>query len=154
VAFANQHYASKPVIMDRLHVSLLSDELELDDNTVGIYRKSLLYLVGNSLENDLRTPILGMERGFRGLEKGWDGSSATVAALANWREAATRHQLDTRLNVLTQAKITTFVDGDKRSQLAAGHGSFDNDVDVVTQTLHTIVGKPVLQPPVTDLRGF
>jgi predicted chitinase len=154
VAFANQHYASKPVIMDRLHVSLLSDELELDDNTVGIYRKSLLYLVGNSLENDLRTPILGMERGFRGLEKGWDGSSATVAALANWREAATRHQLDTRLNVLTRAKITTFVEGDKRTQLAAGHGSFDNDVDVVTQTLHTIVGKPVLQPPVTDLRGF
>jgi len=56
--------------------------------------------------------------------------------------------------VLTRAKITTFVEGDKRTQLAAGHGSFDNDVDVVTQTLHTIVGKPVLQPPVTDLRGF
>jgi predicted chitinase len=154
VSFANQHYASKPLIMDRLHVSLLSDELERDDNTVGIYRKSLLYLVGNSLENDLRTPILGMERGFRGMEKGWDGSSATVAALANWRDAVARHQLDARLNVLTQPKITTCVEGDKRIQAAAGHGTFDNDVDVVTQTLQAIVGKPVLQPPVTDLRGF
>ncbi len=154
VAFANQHYASKPGVMDRLHVSLLSDELELDDNTVGIYRKSLLYLVGNSLESDLRTPILGMERGFRGMEKGWDGSSATVNALATWREAAAKHQLDTRLNVLTQAKITTFLDGSQRTQIAAGHGSFDNDVDVVTRTLQTILGKPVLQPPVTDLRGF
>jgi hypothetical protein len=154
VAFANQHYASKPEVMDRLHVSLLSDELETDDNTVGIYRKSLLYLVANSLENDLRTPILGMERGFRGQAQGWDGSSPTVGALSTWRDAAAAHQLAQRLTVLTEPKVTTFVDGAKRDQIAAAHGSFDNDVDVVTTTLQAIVGKPVLQPPVTDLRGF
>lgn len=154
VAFANQHYASKPTVMDRLHISLLSDELETDDNTVGIYRKSLLYLVANSLENDLRTPILGMERGFRGQEKGWDGSSPTVGALSTWRDAVAAHQLESRLKVLTSPKVSTFVDGTKRDQIAAAHGSFDNDVDVVSSTLQTIVGKPVLQPPVTDLRGF
>jgi len=154
VAFANQHYASKPEVMDRLHVSLLSDELETDDNTVGIYRKSLLCLVANSLENDLRTPILGMERGFRGQEKGWDGSSPTVTALSTWRAAAATHQLETRLTVLMEPKVTTHVEGGKRDQIAAAHGSFDNDVGVVTSTLQTIVGKPVLQPPVTDLRGF
>jgi hypothetical protein len=154
VAFANQHYASRPQIMDRLHVSLLADQLELDDNTVGIYRKSLLYLVANSLEADLRTPILGMERGFRGQEAGWDGSSSTVAALSAWREVATQHQLDTRLNVLQSPKVTTCLQGSDKKQIDAAHGSFDNDVDVVSTTLQTILGRKVLQPPVTDLRGF
>jgi hypothetical protein len=154
VAFANQHYASLPQVMDQLRVSLLSDQLELDDNTVGIYRKSLLYLVANSLESDLRTPILGMERGFRGQETGWDGSSPTVSALSAWREAAALHKVDARLTVLQSPKVTTYAQGSDKKQIAAGHGSFDNDVDVVTATLQAIVGGQVLQPPVSDLRGF
>jgi len=40
---------------------------------------------------------------------------------------------------------------DKR--IGAGHGSFDNDVDVVARTLGRIVGAPLVAPP-DDLRGF
>lgn len=49
---------------------VLSDRLEQDDNCVGIYRKSLLFLVSNACENPYRIPLihpdgaalLGMER--------------------------------------------------------------------------------------------
>jgi hypothetical protein len=152
VAFANTHYASKRQVMERLNVSLLSDQLELDDNTVGIYRKSLLYLVANSLEPDQRTPILGMERGFKGQEAGWDGATATVTALATWREAVAKYKLAERLQVVQSPKVTSSVV--PLVQTPAAHGAFDNDVDMVSRTLKAIVGKADLQPPVTDLRGF
>jgi hypothetical protein len=62
--------------------------------------------------------------------------------------------VDARLTVLQSPKVTTYAQGSDKKQIAAGHGSFDNDVDVVTATLQAIVGGQVLQPPVSDLRGF
>jgi hypothetical protein len=37
--------------------------------------------------------------------------------------------------------------------IAAAHGSFDNDIGVITHTLEQIVGSPLPQK-VDDLRGF
>jgi hypothetical protein len=44
----------------------LSDRAEEDDPTCGPYRRSLLYLVSESFEGGTTTPLLGMERYFRG----------------------------------------------------------------------------------------
>ena len=60
VQFANRHYTPHEDLMKRLHLHVLSDRNERDDNVAAIYRKSLLYFVSNALETDLRTPILGL----------------------------------------------------------------------------------------------
>lgn len=151
VQFANRHYAPHSDLMRRLFLDVLSDRVERDDNVSGIYRKSLLYLVSNALETDLRTPILGMANVGDAGYTGWDGSSATGEALRNWRAAAAAAGL---------AKRTAFVDRDRiltsRSPavtVSASHGGFDNDVEVVQKTLERITGA-ALANPVDDLRGF
>jgi hypothetical protein len=152
VQFANRHYAPQVDAMKRLHIDLLADPLERDDS-VGIYRKSLLYFVSNALEVDLRTPILGLHKVFDRDDAGWDGTSSTGETLKNWRDAAAAAGLSTstkRLTVLRSDKIVAALP-DRRIQ--AAHGSFDNDVEVVGRTIARILGRPALVP-VDDLRGF
>jgi len=154
VAFANRHYARDENVMERLHVDVLSDRVERDDNVVSIYRKSLLYLVSNALETDLRTPILGLDRINDASYTGWDGSSDTGEALATWRNAASAANLKNRKGIIDADRIEVAVDskGAKVMQSAA-HGSFDNDITVVTRTLERITGKS-LAIGVEDLRGY
>lgn len=158
VAFANRHYAPQAEAMKKLYIDLLSDRMERDDS-IGPYRKSLLYLVSNALEADLRTPILGLQRVFDEGDGGWDGTSSVGDTLKSWREAARASGLvsarlgEGRLDVLAQDKIVTAkVDGQPVLTRAA-HGSFDNDVAIVERTLGRILRGPILQP-VDDLRGF
>lgn len=70
VKFYNEHYrprlgaaatGGKVVRLPRLDVYNLTDALELDDNVVKAYRKSLLYLVSRALERDRNKPLLGMQ---------------------------------------------------------------------------------------------
>ncbi|HIV70070.1 MAG TPA: peptidase C1 [Candidatus Aquabacterium excrementipullorum] len=152
VAFANRHYAPQTELMKRLYVHLLSDRAERDDNVAAIYRKSLLYFVSNALEVDLRTPILGMENVFKPDYAGWDGTSATGDALKSWRQAAASAGLLSaqRLTVVDREKILIALP-DRRERTS--HGGFDNDIEVMTQTLGAILGGPLLKP-VDDLRGF
>ncbi|WP_394788925.1 peptidase C1 [Rhodoferax sp.] len=152
VAFANKHYAMDPEVMARLHLQLLSDRVERNDNVVSIYRKSLLYFVSNALELDLRTPILGMENVYREAYDGWDGSSSTGDTLKDWRRAVSKAGLQKpdRLRVVDTDTVLT---AQPDRQIKAGHGSFDNDVDVLTQTLELILHGPLPQV-VDDLRGF
>ncbi|MFY9479867.1 MAG: hypothetical protein WAQ08_19695 [Aquabacterium sp.] len=118
----------------------------------GIYRKSLLYFVSNALEVDLRTPILGMENVFKEDRAGWDGTSATGDALKSWRQAAASAGLlsSGRLTVVDRQKILIALP-DRRERTS--HGGFDNDIDVMAQTLSAILGASLLKP-VDDLRGF
>ena len=50
------------VQLPKLNIYNLNDTLELDDNVVYAYRKSLLYLVSRALERNPNRPILGMEK--------------------------------------------------------------------------------------------
>jgi hypothetical protein len=67
------HASYLPVLQGKTAISIadmtiynLKDNLELDDNVAGAYRKSLLYLVSNAFERDRNgKPILGMEK-FKG----------------------------------------------------------------------------------------
>ncbi|MFM2448339.1 MAG: hypothetical protein RIS44_789 [Pseudomonadota bacterium] len=152
VQFANRHYALHAEVMQKLHIHILSDRVERDDSVGGIYRKSLLYFVSNALEVDLRTPILGLHNVFNTNYGGWDGTSSTGEALRAWREAVKEGGLlkDQRLNVIDTDDVLTALPS---RTVSASHGGFDNDISVMTQTLKTVLGGPLLQA-VDDLRGF
>jgi hypothetical protein len=153
VQFANRHYAPHADLMKQLYMQVLSNRVERNDNVAAIYRKSLLYFVSNALEVDLRTPILGLENVFDQDYGGWDGTSSTGESLKAWRQAAASAGLlkAGRLTVVTQDKITVATQPPRLSD--AGHGSFDNDVNVISKTLERVLGGPLLNP-VDDLRGF
>jgi glycine/D-amino acid oxidase-like deaminating enzyme len=130
--------------------------VERKDSVGAVYRKSLLYFVSNALETDLRLPILGMDRIHDTGYSGWDGTSDTGEALAAWRAAAAQAGLAKRTTVLDAERIATAVGADSQpiATQAPAHGSFDNDVDVVTRTLLRIRGGRKLPQPVDDLRGY
>ncbi len=156
VQFANRHYAPQTGVMTNLYMHVLANNVERNDNVAMIYRKSLLYFVSNALESDLRTPILGLDNVTKADYSGWDGSSSTGESLKAWRQAAASAGLNKadRYTVIKSDKVTT-ANLDKKSKIEtdAAHGSFDNDVDVITQTLERIRGGKLLVG-VDDLRGF
>ena len=150
VQFANRHFTPHEDLMKSMFMDILSDQNERDDDVASVYRKSLLYLVSDALEQDVRTPILGLANVMDVGYTGWDGSASTGEALGNWRQAAKQSGLDKRTDILTVDKVTTSSSG---TTISAGHGSFDNNIDVVSRTLQRITGGK-LAMPVDDLRGF
>lgn len=156
VAFANRHYAPQTEIMNRLHLDILSDQCEQDDNVAFVYQKSLLYFVSNALEADARMPILGLENVFNPKYSEWDGSSTAAEALTRWRTAMEISKLKDRLNVHKEEKIVTRCGNGAEVQKKtenASHGGFDNNVEVMSKTLEKITGE-ALKLPVDDLVGF
>ncbi|HSG21460.1 MAG TPA: C1 family peptidase, partial [Azonexus sp.] len=156
VAFANRHYAPQTEIMNKLHLDILGDQSEQDDNVALIYRKSLLYFVSNALEADLRMPILGLENVYNPGYANWDGSSSAAEALTNWRNAVEISKLNERLSIHKEDKIVTRRGADnglQKKMERASHGGFDNNVDVIGKTLAQITGAPLVLP-VDDLVGF
>jgi hypothetical protein len=155
VQFANRYYAPHDRLLKNLWLHVLADRQERDDSVAAVYRKSLLYMVSNALEPDLRTPLLGMENVRNPEYIGWDGSSTTMEALARWRYAARDAGLDARTTVVKDTRVPAALpDGRPAETIPAGHGSFDNNIDVVTATLQRITGRKELALPVDDLRGF
>lgn len=55
----------KGSFVQRLTVYTMNRDQERDDNCARIYRKSLLYLIHHALEDQPRTPILGLEESLR-----------------------------------------------------------------------------------------
>lgn len=152
VAFANRYWAPHSELMRHLHLDLLTDEIEQQDHVLGLYRKSLLYLVANALEADPAIPILGLAKVFDPDYHGWDGSPDTAEALANWRQAASMAGLGRRLTLHGSRTITTRITPPKTAP--ASHGGFDNDTAVISATLERITGMSTLSLPVDDLVGF
>lgn len=106
--------------IDHMDIYDLTDKLELDDNVVGVYRKSLLYLVSHSFEENPRpAKILGMEK--------YAGNLA--ASLP-------------RLNVyMSRGNVT----GSKHSR-SGSHGGFDNDPTTMNNVLKRILGRKPEHP--------
>jgi hypothetical protein len=160
VPFAVEHYLKSPALdprTTRFHV--LSDEREQADS-VGPYGKSLLYLVSRALEDHHKMPLLGMqiawtpEKDFAPKNLQPFGSKASIrAAVKQWQDAwlAKAPQV---LDVLKDPTVLDVADGSH--SIPAAHGSFDNDVKVLTRTIARILD-PVPATnvvPVEDLRGF
>jgi hypothetical protein len=157
VGFANRHYAPHADIMQRLHLDILADDIEQDDNVAVIYRKSLLYFVSNALEADKRMPVLGLGNVYDPGYSGWDGAAATAEDLLNWRAAMETHGIAERLSIHPERKVVTRLGhgADVEEKKAdASHGGFDNNVEMVETTLKRITGAAALKLPVDDLVGF
>jgi papain like protease len=148
VAFANQYYATHDALMRNLYIDVLTDRNELDDS-VGPYRKSLLYLVSNALETDVHAPILGLANVMDPAYTQWDGTSVSDAALRAWRRAAQ----DTGLADRTRPVISPTVTVARGKVIPASHGSFDNNTTVVGRSISRIIGGN-LTMPVDDLEGY
>ena len=92
--FFHEHYAPrlkpahKGTRLPVLDIYNLTEKLELDDNVVMAYRKSLLCLVSNAFERERGKPILGMQR-FSKTLKATSGLNITYS---NGKGAATRSE--------------------------------------------------------------
>ena len=116
---------------------IMSDERERDDS-VGPYRKSLLYLVSRALETVHKMPLVG-------LETTWDAELAEkndsiardhLEDVGKWRKLMGNWAAGGNLRIHTAAQVRT----SRSKRIPLAHGSFDNDIDVVTQTLERIRG--------------
>jgi len=138
-------------------VHALSDARELDD-TVGPYRKSLLYLVSRALERLHKTPLLGMAASYdagRASRQHWH--EREVAEVKDWQDFFWQGNVpagiaargagvpgDT-LKLLDDRQVSV---GPRR--IRSAHGCFDNSVAVIRDTLERITGG-TLKRKVTNL---
>jgi hypothetical protein len=106
---------------------VLSNKAELDDDCAGIYRKSLLYLVSNALEEQPRipgfrdgVPLLGMEKFINADKELGD--------------------LFTRENTRLVVSPNNEAEGLVVSAGARRHGDFDDDHQTVRGTLAYMLG--------------
>lgn len=144
VRFALDHYrpAVRGGTLDarHWHVHNLSDANELRDS-VGPYRKSLLYLVSRSFEDVKKMPILGLDSVFDPALDGRDDrwSPDEAAAVREFRRfwEGLRHD-ETNRHVLSGASVSNGV-----RSVAASHGCFDNAVDIVGHAIGAIAGRTV-----------
>jgi len=106
--------------INRMDIYNLTDKLECDDTVINVYRKSLLYLVSRSFEEDPRpAKILGMEKYKQGLGRGLSNLSI--------------HYSHGNVPSSRQTK-------------SESHGGFDNDPTTMNTMLRRILGKKPKQP--------
>ncbi len=102
--------------IETMHLFNLNDHLERDDNVGKIYRKSLLYLVSHSFEEELPEAILGMQNYVdQLLEK---------PKMARVRDRFYVHYSDGTPSIVSES---------------ISHGGFDNDVATMNSLLRTIL---------------
>ncbi len=122
------------------HVDAMTDERERAD-TVGPYGKSLLYLVSRALETRHKMPLLGMEWAWRPFSPDgpWNDEPETRRALEEWAKRSAGMGL--RLHDKSREYVSTGT-----GQIRLAHGSFDNDVDVVSRMLERMRGDALTAP--------
>jgi Papain family cysteine protease len=148
MAFANDFVGralqAKRLNRRKFYIELLSDRRERGD-TVGPYGKSLLYLVSRALEDVHKTPLLGLAAAWNPVDPGDIVNVQRRRDVAAWRKVwgngpkPREHDVD---------QVS-----DGQGPIPIAHGSFDNDVGVVTNSIELILGGP-LTFPVENLRGF
>ncbi|MGD8570087.1 MAG: C1 family peptidase [Gammaproteobacteria bacterium] len=149
VDFALSHYVpalkAGTLVYDGLHFDILSDEREQADS-VGPYGKSLLYLVSRALEQSHKTPILGMEGVWHKRAESQDmWNKLYEKQVTSWRNYASE---------INEPKIHESEQiSDGHTVIPLAHGSFDNDVEVISNTLSRIIGGK-LSAEIENLHGF
>jgi hypothetical protein len=129
----------------RFAIWVLSDRNERRD-AVGPYGKSLLYLVSRALERRRHAPLLG-------LEASWDPSVAPERDPVALDDPGRLRWLELWTDgpppeVLREPEVSTGL-----GSIPATHGSFDNNVRVMTALLRVVLGTEPTVPPI-DLSGF
>ena len=133
--------------ISRLHY--LSDSNEKADGLpspeVELYGKSLLYLVSRALDDARKMPILGLQNAITPEvfdPKQW--ADDQVASIAAWEHVWSPGTGATQRGFpVTTPDVRITKTG---ATIQATHGSFDNNIDVLTQTLETIKGSALVSP--------
>lgn len=149
--FAVKHYGAAHdagvLPLDRLRLHVLSDANERRDGLPSgardIYGKSLLYLVSRALDDIRKQPLLGMERALCAADPMWSADQWDNSAQQDIVDWMRRWPAGDLLNLVTTPKVRTTKTGD---QIDASHGSFDNNIDVLTGTLERIRGGALVSP--------
>jgi hypothetical protein len=143
VSFAVRHYGAAigggKLKADAVHVDIMDDERERADS-VGPYGKSLLYLVSRALEARHKTPLLGMEWAWNTKntpEDQWSDDRDSREALKDW--ATLGKKMTVRLHARKREHVPTGA-----GQIRLAHGSFDNDVEVVSDMLQRMRGAALI----------
>lgn len=149
--FANDTYAQAAddgvVSLKQLWQYVLSDENEKADGlptpALPAYGKSLLYLVSRALDDVRKEPLLGMQRTllpkYAGDSDQWD--EGELAEVRKWQGAWPGTAGSPLLNVVTEPQVLTTRQQDR---IQATHGSFDNNIRVLTQTIERIRGSALV----------
>jgi hypothetical protein len=146
--FAVDHYLAAAdgglIDLKRLVLYFLSDENEKRDGLpspeLPAYGKSLLYLVSRALEDRRKMPLLGMERALL---------AKYAADTDQWaaEELVTLRLWQARWKGVSFAVTTPDVrDTRSNHRVPATHGSFDNNIEALTETLQRIAGKKLASP--------
>ena len=148
VGFAVEKYldAGASVIDPKqIHLHYLTDMQEKDDDLlklgpVALYGKSLLYLVSRALDDVRKMPLLGLERAHDPKFFNQDQwSRSQLAVLAKWKAAFPAANL--------HPVPTPFIPVNKQGKTEqATHSSFDNNIDIVAETITRIARQPLVQP--------
>lgn len=153
--FANRHFAravkNQALAENGLHVYLLDDERERADR-VGIYGKSVLYLVSRALEDIHKMPLLGLAASWHdeGLEKDGLFNTAQHTEIRKWQAFAKDH-VELSEYGRARSQVATSRKGDR---IDLSHTSFDNDILVISQTIARIAGMDELEHRVENLGWF
>lgn len=164
VRFANRYFvnAVKSGILDKsaMYFDILSDEREKADS-VGPYRKSMLYLVSRALEDMHKEPLLGLEATWsrdklenvymdRNRRNITEEEKSRMKELDRWQEfMLDRSGLSVHEKNRSQVMVSR-----KDDWITLSHGSFVNDIKVVEKSLKRIVGRSELKTPIENLGGF
>ncbi|RZL33613.1 MAG: peptidase C1 [Rubrivivax sp.] len=149
--FAVTHYGGADLAgvlpLQRLRLHVLTDRNErsdgLPDARHDIYGKSLLYLVSRALDDIRKEPLLGMERALVPADPAWSGDQWATAAQQDVADWLRRWPAGDLLHRVATPKVRITKTGD---QIDASHGSFDNNLDVLTGTLERIRGGALVAP--------
>jgi Papain family cysteine protease len=145
VPFANRTYAVAAMAgvldLSKLWLYVLSDQNEKTDGlpspSLPAYGKSLLYLVSRALDDVRKMPLLGMERAllpqYANDTDQWD--VAQLAEVQHWQSAWPGTQDKTLFKAIDTPEVVTTR---AKDHVKATHGSFDNNISVMTETIGRI----------------
>ena len=141
--FALEHYRpafNKGTLKSRsMSIDLLSAARELED-TVGPYRKSLLWLVSRALERNHKTPVIGLDSLYREPATAELWHSDDVQSANSWQQLW--ESAGGQLNILSDAQASA---GILAKPMAATHGCFDNAAAILSATLSRVRGAALRQ---------
>lgn len=111
--------------VDEVAVFTMRRELERDDSVIGVYRKSLLYLVSRAFEPVQNLPILGLEDSLRGDPDlvsmfGLNTDSRETVAEVLWSMSAEKASIGTGTR-------------------STSHGGFDNDKPTMESVAYRVL---------------
>lgn len=141
-----------------LHIDYLSDDRERKDACVQklgvtLYSKSLLYLVSRAFESEHKTPILGLEwvldRTKKAIEECDVFREGKITDVLKWQQFATQFKVSRKCWKGDAVTVTSAPKKGSDVSQPNVHGSFDNNLECVNETIERIRGS--VAKPATDL---